>query len=432
MAARIFGRLPPLSAVAALLVGLTMPQSLLALPIAAAQVGILPALGLLAVIGVAMSICIAGEMEALARDGDFRTGGGFFGRLVERYLGPRAASIPTALAALRTGMSVLAGYVGICTTLAELTDLPRLGWGLLTIVVLAVVLWRGGVRTPAAVGALIGLVCLLVLIVIGAIALAHGESRNLETAPGLSGSAVGGLLGLVLILYMGSVYAVEVAREVLPGDPRGRALIAGGAVGTLLTTVIAAAWLVATTAALAPGRLEGEVGTVLGPLAAETGPAVTVLGVVLTLLLLGLGTQRASVALMDLVDERLPGRRLLPVLAPLAICLLGELLLDLGAVSFTAIFNAAGIAANVVLGLAVPPLLLAASRRSGDLEPGLRVPLLARGPVLAGLLLADGLLLVALATVLADGTLLRVVALGALGALAAFVWLGVRSLSPSS
>lgn len=144
---------------------------------------------------------------------------------------------------------------------------------------------------------------------------------------------------------------------------------------------------------------------------------------VLTVLLLGLGTQRASVGLMDLVDEWMPSRRAIPVLAPIVICLLGELLLDLGEASFSGVFNAAGIATNVVLGLALPVLLLRVSRRTGDLTPGLVVPLLGRRPVAVGLLLADAALLVALMSALGDDRLLRVVAFLALVALVALVWL---------
>jgi hypothetical protein len=114
------------------------------------------------------------------------------------------------------------------------------------------------------------------------------------------------------------------------------------------------------------------------------------------------------------------------VLAPLLICLGGELLLDADAVSFAGIFNAAGIAANVVLGLVLPPLLLQASRRTGDATPGLVVPLAGRRGVGVALVVFGVVLLLALATVLANGVLLRVVALAALGALVSLVWLARR------
>ena len=47
MVARLLHRMPPLAAVTVLFVGLTLPQALLGLPIAAAEVGPLPALGVL-------------------------------------------------------------------------------------------------------------------------------------------------------------------------------------------------------------------------------------------------------------------------------------------------------------------------------------------------------------------------------------------------
>jgi amino acid permease len=94
----VIARLSPFWRVVATLVGLTIPQSLLALPIAAAGVGTVPALLVVAGVGALMSLSLAGETEALVRDGEFLRTGGFYGKLVARYLGMRAASVPTGLA----------------------------------------------------------------------------------------------------------------------------------------------------------------------------------------------------------------------------------------------------------------------------------------------------------------------------------------------
>ena len=217
----VIGRLSPFWAVVVMLVGLTVPQSLLALPIAAAGVGTVPALIVLAVIGALMTLSLAAETEALARDREFRTEGGFYSAFVARYLGASAASVPTALAALRTGLSVLAGYVGLSVTLAALTGAPRVMWGLLTIAALTIALVRGGVRTRAAAAALIGVACLALLGIIGAIAASHGHAHNLASSGTPGARAFGDLLGLVLILYLGSVYVLQVAREELPRIPAG-------------------------------------------------------------------------------------------------------------------------------------------------------------------------------------------------------------------
>jgi hypothetical protein len=434
MPVRLFAKLPPSWAVAAIFVGLTLPQALLGLPVAAAAIGPLPALAALLAIGAAMTVAAAGEAEALVRDGEFRREGGYFGKLVQRYLGRRATALPDGLAGLRTSLSVLGAYVGLSVTLAALTGVSRIVWGALAFVAIAAMLLRGGLRIPAAVGALLGLACLPLLVAIGAIAIVHGGG-DLSAADDLSGAALGGVVGLVVMLYISNVYVVQIAGEYLPADPSGRALVRGSAIGTVLMTAIAAGWLLATSAALRPEDLTGEVGTVLGPLAGETGTAVAVLGTALTVLLLGLGLERTSVAVMRLVEERTPGEgTVLPALAPLAICLLGEVLLAADAVTFSAIFGVAGVATNVLLAIALPLLLLLAARRGGDIEPGpgAVVPLFGRPAAAWSLIVLAGVLLALFGTVLSDGALLRVAATLSLLALVVTALLAQRALRPES
>ena len=432
MLARLFARLPPLWAVVALFVGLTLPQALLGLPVAAAAVGSLPAIIVLAVIGALMTVAAAAEGEALVRDGEFRREGGYFGKLVERYLGARATVIPDALAALRTSLSALAAYVGLSVTLAALTGLPRVAWGLVALVTLAALLLRGGLRIPSALGAALGLASLPLLVAVAAIAAVHGGG-DLGTVDDLSAESLGGVVGLTVMIYISNVYVVQIAREQLPRAPGGRALVLGSAIGTILLTALAAAWLLATSAALRPEDLRGEVGTVLGPLADETGTAVTVLGAGLTVLLLGLGIERTAIAVMNLTAERLPERsRALAPVAPLAVCLVGEALLAADAVSFSGIMGVAGIATNVLLALALPLLLLLAARRSGDLRPGpgAVVPVFGAPVAVWSLVAAAGVLLVLFATVLSDQLLLQVAAGLSLVALIVTVVLARRRIAP--
>jgi hypothetical protein len=430
--ARLFARLPPLWAVVALFVGLTLPQALLGLPVAAAAVGPLPAIIVLAVIGALMTVAAAAEGEALVRDGEFRREGGYFGKLVERYLGRRATVIPDALAALRTSLSALAAYVGLSVTLAALTGLPRVAWGLIALVTLAALLLRGGLRIPSALGAALGLASLPLLIAVAVIAAVHGGG-DLGVVDDLSAESLGGVAGLTVMIYISNVYVVQIAREQLPRAPGGRALVLGSAIGTILLTALAAAWLLATSAALRPEDLRGEVGTVLGPLADETGTAVTVLGAGLTVLLLGLGIERTAIAVMNLTAERLPeeSRALAPV-APLTVCLAGEALLAADAVSFSGIMGVAGIATNVLLALALPLLLLLAARRRGDVRPGpgAVVPVFGAPVAVWSLVAAAGVLLVLFATVLSDRLLLQVAAGLSLVALVVTVALSRRTIAP--
>jgi hypothetical protein len=429
--ARIFARLPPLWAVVALFVGLTLPQALLGLPIAAAAVGPLPALIVLGVTGGLMTVAAAAEGEALVRDGEFRREGGFFGKLVERYLGRRATVIPDALAALRTSLSALGAYVGLSVTLAALTGLPRVAWGLVALGTVAALLLRGGLRVPSSLGAALGLASLPLLAAVAGIALVHGGG-DLSAAEDLSAESLGGVAGLAVMLYISNVYVVQIAHEQLPRAPGGRALVLGSAVGTILLTALAAGWLLATSAALRPDDLSGEVGTVLGPLADETGTVVAVLGTVLTVLLLGLGIERTAIAVMHLTAERLPERsRPLAPMAPLAVFLIGEALLAADAVSFSGILGVAGIATNVLLALALPLLLLLAARRSGDVRPGpgAVVPLFGAPVAVWSLVVTAGVLLGLFATVLSDQILLEIAAALSLAALVTTVVLARRRIA---
>lgn len=430
MSAPAAGSSPPRSgtlSIAILFTGLVLPQAILGLPVAAAAIGTVPTLAILAVAGVVMAIAAASEAEALVRDGEFRGGGEYFGKLVERYLGIKATAIPDVVAALRTSMSVLASYVGISLTMAALTGLPRVAWGALTILGVAILLARGGLNIPFRIGSALGLACLPVLLAIGVIAAVQGGG-SFEAPAGVDASDYGLVIGVIVMLYISNVYMVGIARESLPVRPDGRDLILGSAVGTLLVTAITGLWLVACSSALMPVQLAGETGTVLGPLADQTGASVTVLGVLLTVLLLGLGIERTSVAVMRLTAERLPeSRKTSALLAPIAVCLVGEALLAADAVSFSAIFGVAGVATNVFLAIAIPALLILAARRTGDLPAGARVPLVGNrvSTVIAVTLAA--ILLVALATALAPNGLTRVGAVAALLALLVTVVLAVRA-----
>ncbi len=425
--ARFFNRFPPTVSVTLLFVGLVLPQALLGLPIAAAAVGPLPALVALGAIGALMTLTAASEAEALTRDGDFQRQGGFFGQLVQRYLGGPAAAVPNLLAGLRTSMSVLASYVGLSVTLAILTGLPRVAIGAVAFTMVAILLLRGGLKISPSIGASLGLVCLPILLAVGLIAAVSGGG-GLGGFGELDGASMGALIGVTVMLYISNVYVVGIAREVLPEQHDGRALIRGSAIGTMVLTVIAGLWLVATSLALEPDQLSGQTGTVLGPLAGELGAVVTVLSTALTLLILGLGIERTSVAVMRLAAERMPGDHArFAAFAPLAVCVVGEVLLAADAVTFSEIFAVTGVATNIVLAIAVPAMLVLASRNSGDLDSAISVPLLGRPWAVGGVVVLAALSLVLFATVLADSALLRIAAAVSLAALTATTGLALRS-----
>jgi hypothetical protein len=118
-AARRAEAIPTVWLVSALVVGICLPQAILGLPTAAATIGALPALVVLAVLGALMTLSMAAEGEAIVRSRPFREGHAFLGRLTDEFLGVRASSVATIVAAARTALSVLGAYIGLSLTLAR-------------------------------------------------------------------------------------------------------------------------------------------------------------------------------------------------------------------------------------------------------------------------------------------------------------------------
>src|SRR5262249_27554202 len=84
--ARWVQSLPPLWSAAVLILTLSMPQSILALPIAVAGIGPLPGLIIVLAVGLVNMLTIACMAEALSRNGAVRYGDALIGRVVTDYL----------------------------------------------------------------------------------------------------------------------------------------------------------------------------------------------------------------------------------------------------------------------------------------------------------------------------------------------------------
>src|SRR5262249_40485160 len=123
--------------------------------------------------------------------------------------------------------------------------------------------------------------------------------------------------------------------------------------------------------AVGPTNLIGYSGTILTPLGAVGGPAVAVLGALYAVLSLGLASVHSSLTLYNLVAERVSRRvrgsfwiRVMPVLAVFAV-MVGMVLLNTG--SFAGGLNFLGAFTLPLLAGILPTLLVACSRRRGDL-----------------------------------------------------------------
>jgi hypothetical protein len=373
-------RLPPFWLTVVLTVTVSLPVGMLGLPGAAAAMGPLPALGLLAVVGLVMSIAMGGLGEAIARSAGVRYRHAFLGGLAAALVGSRASLVLTGTGGVRSTMSLLAGWIGLSVTAAEATDTPRGLWAALLLVAVVGMLTRGANLALSTV-AVVGVLTTGLVLVVTALALLNAGPGDLGHAdlPLGGGNAtldqtLGAALGVVLMQYIGSVYLVGIQREAAARDPGAATLAAGAFVGTVVVTVIVGLWLVAVSAAVPAADLRGTSGTAIGPLADQIGPAMAVLGGVASFLLLGMNINRTAVAVHALALERLPRVRApwqsLIAMAPvLVVFAVAEATLDFGNASFSSVLTISGVVTNFLVGAAIPMLLVVAARRHGELVP---------------------------------------------------------------
>jgi hypothetical protein len=368
-------RLPPFWLTVVMTVTVSLPGSMLGLPVAATAMGPLPALALLGLVGLVMSIAMAGLGEGIARSGGVRYRHAFLGGMATALIGNRASVVFTTTGGFRSGLSLLAGWIGLSITVAEVTHTPRGLWAGVILAAVILMLARGSKLALATV-ALVGVLTTVLVVLVALVALLHDGPGDLSHADVPLGDGVealdktvGAALGVILMQYIGSVYLVGIQRQAAERDPDASTLAAGAFVGTVIVTVIVGFWLVGVSAAVPAADLAGTKGTAVGPLADQVGPAMGVLGGLASVLLLGISINRASIAVHALTLERLTrwsGRwrtvlALVPVLLIFAVAL--------GDASFSSVLTIAGVVTNVLVGIAIPMLIVMAARRRGELVP---------------------------------------------------------------
>jgi len=390
--------LPPFWTVFALTLTETVGAGILALPIALAEVGPLPGVVILLVLGVVNVVTIAAMAEAVARNGGVRNGNAFIGRVVTDYLG-RAGSLILSLGLIiECVLTLWPYYIGLSTTLADATGVPAPAWVALLFFVGLCLLRRETLNATVASALVIGAVNIGLILILSLLAFAHMERANLSymNVPLVDGrpfepSILRLIFGVILLAYFGHLSVSNCARDVLRRDPSSRSLIWGTVAAQLVVMAIYCIWVVAVNGAVGPGALTGISGTALAPLAAEIGPVVHVLGSVFVILAMGMGTIHSSLPLFNLVRERLPtgscptvilpGRQrplllgqhgcfLLSAAPIIVVFLLVEWMLLVGKGSFAEPLGFLGVIVISLLGGVFPMLLLVAGRHKGEIVPG--------------------------------------------------------------
>jgi amino acid permease len=331
----------------------------LALPIAVAGIGALPSVALIVVLGIINLVTVAAMVEIVTRSGTIRYGNAFIGTVVADYLGNTSSAILSAVLISFSFGLLLIFYIGISTTLADATALPAAAWMILLFLIGLYFLSRGSLNATVASTIVITTINIGLLLVLSALAFSHLRLENLTyvNLPWSAGGSfaptlLGALIGVILDIYSAHILVAIFGKMLLQRDPSGRSVVRGHAAGIAFAMLLNIVWVLAVCGAVAPQVLASQSSTVLVPLAAEVGPEVRVVGAIFVILSMGLGLIQFSLALFNLARERIGER-----------------------------FRWAGSRGRFVLALIpvmvhslmsgiFPALLLIASRRKGELVPG--------------------------------------------------------------
>lgn len=404
-ASRRLESLPPVWTAFALTLTETVGAGILAIPIALADVGPAAGVVLLVVLGVVNIATIAAIVEAITRDGGIRYGSAYFGRLVQGYLGDAARAVLTPTLLIFFLFVLVAFYIGVATTMADVTALSPMVWAAVLFIVGVAILRRETLNATVASALAVGAVNIALIVALALLALPHVDAGtlrhvNLPFGGGRPFDASGLTLvfGVVLAAYFGHTSAGNAAKVVLRRDPSGRALMVGNVAALAVVVGLNCLWLVAVSGAVEPATIAEAAGTPLAALAAEVGPLVHVFGTAFVILAMGMGSVHMALGVSNQVREWIPasaltrrpnragsgrlvdlarGRRFWLAMAPVAATFLFvEWLLATGRASFAAALSFTGALTIPLLGGVFPMLMLIASRRKGEYVPANDVRLL--------------------------------------------------------
>jgi Tryptophan/tyrosine permease family len=293
----------------------TVGAAILALPIAMSEVGPLPAVAILIVIGLINLLTVVCVAEAVSRSGVIRSRQAFFGRLVADYLGSAGSLLFTVLLAMLAFLLLLVYSIGLSTALAGATGVPPAVWTAALFAISLYFVSRRTLNSTVVSALLVGAVNIGLILALSALALAHARWEHLAyvhlsliSGGALDSHVLSLVFGVVMCAYFGHIAIGNCAGLVLQRDPRGRALIRGCAAAQVAAVILYCLFVVAVSGALGSHPLARHSGTALEPLARVIGPGVWTLGLIYVVLGLGMAAIHFAFGLHNLIDERLPLR----------------------------------------------------------------------------------------------------------------------------
>ncbi len=303
--------LPPFWTAFALTLTSTVGAGILALPIAVSTLGPLLGIAAIVVFGFISMLTMAYMAEAVTRSGVIRYGHAYIGRVVADYLGSAGSLLLTLVLTSFAVLVLLVYYIGFSRALGDATGVPVEFWAAVLFLVGLYFLTRGTLNATIASSMLIGGVNIILILVLSALALMHLRVENLLYAnPSLftsfDATTLGLVFGAIVVAMAGQTSVATSARVVLNRDPSGRSLLWGSVAAMVVAVFLYSLWEFAVGGAVPSRVLAAETGTTIRPLANQIGPSINVIGSIYAVLAMGIASVQYSLALLNLMRERIP------------------------------------------------------------------------------------------------------------------------------
>lgn len=400
--------LPPFTTAYSLTLTETVGASILALPIALADVGAGAGIGLLILLGLVNIVTIIGVSEATIRNGKSRYwGGGFLSELAGNYLGSGGAIVFSIGLVILIFIMLISFYVGVATTLAQATHIREEVWALILFLVNLYFLRRQSLNATITSALVIGAINIALILILCLLTLPHIQLNYLLHAdlPFINGrpldpSLLKLIFGVVLLAYFGHTSTANCARVVLRREPTGRALIQGNVAAMVTAMILYIIWTIAINGSIPADALSDPNlrGTVIPLLVGQVGNLAEVIGTIYTILGMGMVSIHFTIGLFNQIRMWMPKNILKRVLntrgqfwlavSPI-ILMFGiiEFMLYKDRGTYSGTLGFLGVLKGSLLGGIFPILMLAASRRKGEYVPGIAFRALGNRAVLFGVYL---------------------------------------------
>lgn len=383
-------KLPPFWLSFAFMALVSLPMSFVAFPITAAPLGVLPSIGVIALVTLVMCTSISAIAEAIVLlPPDSRPKN--LHDLVVVYLGKWAGSVTALAIGVIFFVVLVACNISIVETLYALTGLSKLFWlGILGLVTLLVISFGSIAHSLSLIAG--GIAMLLMIAIIAALIPFVDVERILYLQlpftdnRGLAPNIWSGFLGVMILSFIGPLLLVPSATYVLPRNPKANLFIKGSLWGIIFQALLMGLWIIAVDLTVLPGELIGLHGTVLIELGKITDPFIKILGTILVLILPGLAAIRSAAQLgvqinlllipSTQVQDKNPDlfvRYIVPAIPTLGALILVAILIDANKANVSAFLSIGGILGSTIA-TGIVPMVLYKAVISKNLKP--TIPLL--------------------------------------------------------